>query len=153
MKNSSNQTEEIQLLLGLRSLGSLLQPIRAEQFGTVHPWFLPNIGFFRNALSNEIIISGTVEINKELFDTDGPTFFVHHQQLGEMESKQEPTEEQANRKISSEEEEQIVLEEVDKEIDQMNLYIKLEEVDEVMNKMMVETEDLEQIMNQNFLED
>ena len=115
MKNSSNQTEEIQLLLGLRSLGSLLQPIRAEQLGTVHPWFLPNIGFFRNALSNEIIISGTVGINKELFDTDGPTFFVHHQQLGEMESKQEPIEEEANRKISSEEEEQIDLEEVDKE--------------------------------------
>ena len=31
--------------------------------------------------------------------------------------------------------------------------INLEEVDEVMNKMMVEKEDLEQIMNQNFSED
>ena len=34
-----------------------------------------------------------------------------------MESKQEPTEEEANRKISSEEEEHIDLEEVDKEIE------------------------------------
>ena len=102
MKNSTNQTEEEQLLLGLRSLGSLLQPIRAEQLGTTHPWFLPIIGFFRNALRNKIIISGTVGISKELFDTDGPTFFVHYRQLEEMESKQEPREEEANRKISSE---------------------------------------------------
>ena len=87
MKNSSNQTEEIQLLLGLRSLGSLMQPIRAKQLGSTHPWFLPNIGFFRNALSNEKIISGTVGIHK-----DGPTFFVHHRQLEEMESKQESIE-------------------------------------------------------------
>ena len=70
-----------------------------------------------------------------MFDTDGPTFFVHHQKLKEMESKQEPIEEEANRKISIEEEEQIYLEEFEKEIDQMNMYIKLEEVDEVMNKM------------------
>ena len=54
-----------------------------------------------------------------------------------MESTQEPVEEEVNRTISSEEEQQIDLGEVDKEIDEMNLHIKLEEVDEVMNKMMV----------------
>ena len=76
-----------------------------------------------------------------MFDTDGPTFFVHHRQLEEIESKLEPIEEEAKRKISSEAEELIDLEEVDKEIYQMNMYINLEEVVEVMSKMMVETED------------
>ena len=61
-KEMKKLKSEVQLLLGLRSLGSLLEPIRAEQLGTTHSWFLPKIGFFRNALSNEILISGTVGI-------------------------------------------------------------------------------------------
>ena len=94
-------------------------------------------------LSSKLFFNAIEKINSDLY-RKGPLSFTNPNdiKISIKDGEQlEPIEEEAKRKISSEAEELIDLEEVDKEIYQMNMYINLEEVVEVMSKMMVETED------------
>ena len=91
LKQASKEKIKIHVLLGLRGAQNMMKNINVEQLSPSpaiklhHPWELPNVGFYQSTMSNDIIIAGSMGINRELFDQRYPTFRVHKTELEELE--------------------------------------------------------------------
>ena len=80
------KSKKIHLLLGLKNCGHMMEPVRAEQFNSIHPAQLPDMGIWRSPLTTRMMLTGRIVVNKELVTKDLPLLNTHVDKIEEYKS-------------------------------------------------------------------
>ena len=76
-----NKNKPVDILLGGKAAGTMMNEVFAEQLSLKHPSTCPNMRFYKTPFYHKLIMYGWIGINAELFSQSYPIFLVHKENM------------------------------------------------------------------------
>ena len=84
LSQCEDNEDPINIILGQRDGGILMNEIHPEQLWLTQHHLLPNIVIYQNPLTRKLILAGDMGINEELIYTDFLILYVHRTKWNQM---------------------------------------------------------------------